>query len=116
MPISFYSTPWKDIETSMFIAMNRFKIKPGCEQDFIAIWEGRDTFLKEVPGFKSFNLLRGLSTEEYTLFSSHATWESREAFEGWTKSDAFRKAHANAGARKDIYLGPPQLECFEVVL
>ena len=80
----------------MFIAMNRFKIKPGCEQDFIAIWEGRDTFLQEVPGFKSFNLLQGPSTEEYTLFSSHATWESREAFEGWTRSDAFRKAHANA--------------------
>ncbi len=60
----------------MFIAMNRFKIKPGCEQDFIAIWEGRDTFLQEVPGFKSFNLLQGQSTEEYTLFSSHATWEA----------------------------------------
>ena len=30
--------------------------------------------------------------------------------------DALCKAHANAGARRDIYLGPPQLECFEVVL
>ena len=100
----------------MYSAMNRFKIKLGCEQDFVEIWKGRDTFLKEVPGFKSFHLLQGASNEEYTLFSSHATWESREAFEGWTKSEEFRKAHANAGARRDIYLGPPQLECFEVVL
>lgn len=100
----------------MYIAMNRFKIKPGCEQDFIEIWKGRDTYLQEVPGFKEFHLLQGPANEEYTLFSSHAGWESKGAFEGWTKSEAFRKAHANAGARRDIYMGPSQLECFEVVL
>lgn len=100
----------------MFIAMNRFKIKPGCEQDFIEIWKGRDSYLETVPGFKEFHLLQGQSNEEFTLFSSHAVWESKEAFEAWTKSEAFRKAHANAGSRKDIYAGPPQLECFESVL
>lgn len=100
----------------MFIAMNRFKIKPGCEADFIDIWKGRDTYLSTVPGFKAFNLVQGETNEEYTLFASHATWESRSAFEDWTKSEAFRKAHANAGSRREIYLGPPQLECFDVVL
>lgn len=100
----------------MYIAMNRFRIKPGCEQEFIEIWKGRDTYLQEVPGFKEFNLLQGPACEEYTLFSSHAVWESKATFEGWTKSEAFRKAHANAGARRDIYMGPPQLECFEAVL
>ncbi len=100
----------------MFIAMNRFKIKPGCEQDFIEIWKGRDSYLETVPGFKEFHLLQGQSNDEFTLFSSHAVWESKEAFEAWTKSEAFRKAHANAGSRKDIYAGPPQLECFESVL
>ncbi len=101
----------------MYIAMNRFKIKPGCEQDFIDIWAGRDSYLETVQGFKSFNLLQGESSEEFTLFSSHAIWESKQAFEAWTKSEAFRKAHANAGkGRKDIYAGPPKLECFEAVL
>ena len=75
----------------MFIAMNRFKIKLGYEQDFIDIWQGRDSYLHEVPGFKGFHLLQGATHEEYTLFSSHATWESREAFEAWTQSEAFRK-------------------------
>jgi len=42
----------------MFIAMNRFKIKPGSEQDFIDIWKNRDSYLKDVPGFKQFNLSR----------------------------------------------------------
>lgn len=101
----------------MYIAMNRFRIKPGCEQNFIDIWKNRETFLDEVPGFKSFNLLQGPTTEEFTLFASHSVWSSFQAFEDWTKSEAFRKAHANAGGpRKDIYMGPPQLECFESVL
>ena len=100
----------------MYIAMNRFRIKPGCEQDFIEIWKNRDSHLQDVPGFKSFNLLQGASNDEFTLFSSHAVWEADQDFENWTHSEAFRKAHANAGSRRDIYMGPPQLECFEAVL
>jgi len=101
----------------MFIAMNRFKIALGSEQDFIDIWKNRETFLDSVPGFKSFNLLQGTSTDEFTLFASHSEWENKQAFEDWTKSEAFRKAHANAGgAKKDIYLGPPQFEGFSSVM
>lgn len=100
----------------MYIAMNRFRIAPGKEQVFIDIWNNRDTHLSDVPGFKAFNLLQGASDDEATLFASHSLWESAEAFSNWTKSEAFRKAHANAGEVKDIYLGPPQFEGFEVVI
>jgi len=100
----------------MFIAMNRFKIAPGSEDEFISIWKNRETYLDTVPGFKEFHLLRGPSTEEFTLFASHSTWESSDAFEAWTKSEAFRKAHASAGGTKNIYLGPPQFEGFEEVI
>ena len=101
----------------MYIAMNRFRIAPGCEEDFINIWKNRDTYLDTVPGFKSFHLLQGPTTEEYTLFASHSIWESEQDFVNWTKSEQFRKAHANAGGpNKNIYLGPPQFEGFEAVL
>lgn len=100
----------------MYIAMNRFRIAPGKEDEFIEIWRNRETHLDEVPGFKSFNLLQGPSHEDHTLFSSHSVWESEEAFVNWTKSEAFRKAHANAKPAKDIYLGPPQFEGFKSVL
>ncbi|TBW48863.1 antibiotic biosynthesis monooxygenase [Marinobacter halodurans] len=100
----------------MYIAMNRFRIAPGKEEEFIEIWRNRETHLDEVPGFKSFNLLQGPSHEDHTLFSSHSVWESEEAFINWTKSEAFRKAHANAKPAKDIYLGPPQFEGFKSVL
>jgi heme-degrading monooxygenase HmoA len=100
----------------MFIAMNRFRIALGCEQDFINIWKSRDTYLSSVPGFKNFNLLQGPTDEECTLFASHSTWESAEAFQNWTRSEAFRMAHANAGDTKGIYLGHPKFEGFEAVV
>ena len=101
----------------MFIAMNRFKIKKGMEEEFIEIWKQRDSYLDEVPGFQSFNLLQGTSFDDYTLFASHTVWESEQAFEAWTQSEAFRKAHAHAGEKtRDVYLGPPQLEWFNAVI
>ena len=102
----------------MYVAMNRFRIAPGKENDFITIWKNRETHLDEVPGFKTFNLLQGSSDDTCTLFASHSVWESEADFINWTKSEAFRKAHANAGNTdtKSIYLGPPQFEGFASVL
>jgi len=101
----------------MYIAMNRFRIAPGSEDEFIEIWKNRDTFLDTVPGFKEFNLLQGPQFDDHTLFASHSIWESKSDFENWTRSEAFRKAHANAGGpKKNIYLGPPQFEGFESVV
>ncbi|MFL1406760.1 antibiotic biosynthesis monooxygenase family protein [Marinobacter sp. M1N3S26] len=100
----------------MYIAMNRFRIAPGKEEDFIEIWRNRDSHLEGVSGFREFHLLQGPSHEDHTLFTSHSVWDSEEAFVNWTKSEAFRKAHANASPSKDIYLGPPQFEGFKAVL
>ena len=41
-----------------FIAMNRFKIVLGYENDFESIWKNRETHLDGVPGFEEFNLIR----------------------------------------------------------
>src|SRR3569832_2977950 len=89
----------------MFVAMNRFKIALGREQEFIDIWKNRESHLDGVPGFKEFHLLRGASDDNCTLFASHSIWESRAAFEVWTKSEAFRRALALAGAACVFFLG-----------
>tara|TARA_B100000214_G_C23676528_1_gene494403 strand:- start:192 stop:497 length:306 start_codon:yes stop_codon:yes gene_type:complete len=99
-----------------FIAMNRFKIILGKENDFENVWKTRETYLDDVEGFIDFNLLRGDSTDEFTLYSSHSIWQSKEHFVAWTKSEAFRKAHKNAGENKPLYLGHPEFEGFNVVL
>ncbi len=100
----------------MFIAMNRFRIAPGREEDFENIWRGRQSYLDEVAGFKEFHLLKGPTDDRSTLYSSHSVWESRETFVAWTESESFQKAHARGRAPEGTYLGPPEFEGFEVVI
>ena len=99
----------------MFIAMNRFKVIRGAEADFEKVWTQRDTQLRDVPGFLSFHLLRGPEREDHTLYSSHTCWRGRADFEAWTRSEAFRLAHRDAGANRPLYLGHPEFEGFDVI-
>ena len=99
----------------MYIAMNRFKVHLGSEQDFEAVWLNREVHLHEVPGFVEFHLLRGPQRDDHRLYSSHAVWESEQHFRDWTQSEAFRAAHKGAGGNKPLYLGPPEFEGFEVI-
>src|SRR5262245_14901519 len=93
--------------------MNRFRIALGAEETFEKLWRERDSYLDGVPGFREFHLLRGPSNEECTLYASHTVWASREAFEAWTESESFRKAHQQARAPAGTYLGQPNYAGFE---
>ncbi len=99
----------------MFLAMNRFRVIPGAETEFEQVWKSRDSQLHTVPGFVEFHLLRGPAKADHTLYASHTIWASKADFEGWTKSEAFRQAHRNAGGSKPLYLGPPEFEGFETI-
>ena len=99
-----------------YIAMNRFRIALGREESFEELWRKRESYLDEVPGFREFHLLRGPSDASATLYASRSVWDSRQAFERWTESESFRKAHAQARAPEGTYLGHPQFEGFEVIL
>ena len=102
----------------MFIAMNRFRVKLGSEAAFEHVWLSRDSQLQKVPGFVEFHLLKGPVYEDHTLYSSHTTWVDKAAFEAWTKSEEFRRAHARADNKtgESLYLGHPKFEGFEVIL
>ena len=96
--------------------MNRFKIIKGNEDTFENLWKNRESYLDEVEGFLSFNLIKGKSLSDHTLYASHSIWETKEDFWNWTKSEAFRLAHKDAGKHRDLYIGPPNFEGFEKVL
>ena len=98
----------------MYIAMNRFRVAKGSETTFEQVWASRDTHLDKVPGFVEFHLLKGPELEDHTLYASHTVWANHAAFEAWTRSEAFRAAHARAGDNKPLYQGHPQFEGFEV--
>ena len=99
----------------MFIAMNRFRVAPGAEAEFETMWTSRDSHLKSVPGFVEFHLLRGPVREDHVLYASHTVWRGKADFEAWTRSEAFRLAHRNAGQNRPLYLGHPEFEGFESV-
>ena len=67
-------------------------------------------------GFLEFHLLKGPEAEDHTLYSSHSVWQSKRAFEAWTKSEEFRASHARAGNETTgpLYLEHPKFEGFEV--
>tara|TARA_B100000963_G_scaffold116678_1_gene101683 strand:+ start:543 stop:845 length:303 start_codon:yes stop_codon:yes gene_type:complete len=100
----------------MFIAMNRFKIIKGKEKEFENVWKNRDSHLEKVPGFKSFNLIKGLANDDFTLYASHSIWNSKQDFLNWTQSEEFKLAHKNAGQHKKLYINSPNFEGFEKVL
>lgn len=102
-------------ERRMFVASNRFRVLPEETAAFEAAWRDRERRLHEVPGFLRFHLLRGPAAEDHVLYASWTLWESRAAFEAWTRSEQFRAAHAGAGTTKPLTLGPPQFEGFEVL-
>lgn len=101
----------------MYIAMNRFKVSKDTTSEFEQLWNERESYLHELDGFEAFHLLRGPERDDHILYSSHTVWRSYEDFEAWTKSDQFRKAHANAGSSKirPLYLGHPEFEGFSVI-
>ena len=100
----------------MFIATNKFKILLCKEVEFEKVWRERDTHLNGVEGFKEFNLVKGETNDEYSLYASHSVWKSKNDFINWTKSEAFKLAHKNAGQHRDLYLGAPNFERVEVVI
>ena len=115
MPANQQANERQEIKT-MFIAMNRFKVRKGSETDFEQVWSSRESYLDRMPGFVEFHLLKGPEAEDHTLYSSHTVWASKADFEAWTKSEEFRRAHARAGNNQTgpLYLGHPKFEGFEV--
>ena len=96
----------------MFIAMNRFKVVDGKEADFEDIWQGRRSYLKDVPGFVQFALLKLEAGGEYV---SHSTWSDRDSFVAWTQSEAFAAGHRQ-GSLAGILDGPPQVSTYEAII
>ena len=99
----------------MYIAMNRFRVRKGSEEDFETVWRNREIHIAKEPGFVTFHLLRGPALDDHTLYVSHTTWASEADFVTWTKSQAFRDAHKNAGQNASLYLGGPSFEGFGII-
>ncbi|MEM0947765.1 MAG: antibiotic biosynthesis monooxygenase [Pseudomonadota bacterium] len=100
----------------MYLAMNRFTVPAENAKAFEALWLGRDSHLKDMEGFVEFHMLRGPENDGNVLYASHTVWASEQAFTAWTKSEAFRAAHRDAGkTTTKLYVGHPNFEGFSSI-
>ena len=95
----------------MYVATNGFKVRKPHGPDLEELFQER-VRLETVPGFLRFELWRSLGEDEHEEFLVVSHWESADAHEQWTKSEAFRKAHS--GMRSDFILGPGAFSSYEV--
>lgn len=97
----------------MYVTMNRFTINPKHWHDFEERFKQRAGLVDHEPGFIRNAVLRPAenSSEQHIIMTM---WESREAFETWTKSESFHKAHEKAGQTpREWFTAPGKLEVFD---
>lgn len=99
----------------MMVVMNRIPVKPEHWDAFEKRFLDRAGLVDSSPGFiRNWVLRPAKGTSDYHVVMT--LWENREAFEAWTRSDAFIQAHKRARETpREIYNGPNVFEMFEVV-
>ena len=100
----------------MYIAMNHFRVAPERCDEFESGRRERETYLRDVPGFETFHLLKGPEEDAARLYASYTVWRDEAAFRAWTESEAFHKAHRQGRSTAGTILGPPRFVGWQVVL
>lgn len=94
----------------MITVANRIQVAPENAEAFESAFRQRAGHVDETPGFVRNQVLR--PTREGEPYVVLTTWRSREAFEAWTRSESFKKAHANAGSTPT---GKSRLEIHQII-
>ncbi|MGC8500569.1 MAG: antibiotic biosynthesis monooxygenase family protein [Leptospirillia bacterium] len=96
----------------MFVVANRIRVASDHEKAFEERFKNRKGMIDGSPGFIRNLILRPVDSEYYSVMTF---WESKEAFEAWTRSDSFREAHKERPPR-EMFSGPNVLEIHEVIM
>lgn len=99
----------------MYVVMNRLDVDPKYASAFEERFRSRAGAVDGMPGFIRNVVLR--PDEESDPYVVLTMWESKEAFEAWTESEAFRQGHARSGSLpEEAFRGPSKLERFTAFL
>jgi len=99
----------------VFVVMNRIPVSPEFQEAFEERFRSRAREVDRMPGFVRNWVLRPVDPEDpYVVVT---VWESREAFEAWTRSEAFQRGHARSGTLpREAFRGVSKLERYELIL
>ena len=99
----------------MFVVMNRISVYPAYAEQFEERFRSRAGEVDKLRGFVRNQVLRPDTPDEPYIVMTY--WQSKQDFENWVDSAAFKKGHSRSGTLpQDAFRGPPKLENFEVIL
>lgn len=82
-----------------FAAINYITCRPEFREEFEYLFGTRKGAIDTMPGFVDMEVLRPEKEGDDYLILSH--WENKEAFQNWTKSEAFMEGHKRGFAILD---------------
>lgn len=94
-----------------FVAINVLTVPAPMRETLEQRFAARAGEVDKMDGFQAFELLRPVEGQDRYLV--YTRWDSREAFEAWTSSQAFDRGHAQHHAQGPAASGS-ELWTFEV--
>lgn len=95
----------------VIVVANRIPVAEGWEEEFETRFQNRDWSVTELPGFLRNEVLRPVQGGPYIV---QTYWRSMEDFRRWTKSKAFKEAHAHTPPAQ-AFSGENVLEIHEII-
>ena len=96
----------------MIAITNRLPVSEGAADQVVEMFASSRGDVQDFPGFVSMEVLRAEDGSEVMVLTR---WQSRDAFEAWVASDAFKRTHARGDAR-GLLTGHPQMNSYEVAV
>lgn len=98
----------------MITVANRLYVAPAYADAFEKVFRERAGLVDGMPGFVSNQVLRPVNEgDPYVILT---TWNSREDFMKWVRSEEFQKGHAQSSTLpKEAYSQSNVLEMHEIV-
>ena len=94
------------------VRINAITVPPGRGDELAARFAARAGQVDRADGFEEFQLLR--PTDDRDTWLVYTRWRDEEAFESWTRSDAFQHGHARAEGPKGPVATGSELWSFSV--
>ncbi|WP_163151188.1 antibiotic biosynthesis monooxygenase [Anoxybacillus sp. MB8] len=99
----------------MYVVTNAIRVKKGYAPQLVERFKERKG-IEQSPGFIRLELHITQGLEDHDEVRVCTTWENKECFEAWTKSEAFRKAHEHRSKDRPDYVLGNQMFSYEVAL
>lgn len=97
----------------MFVAVSRFVVANGMEEDVAAAFVDRPRLVDDVLGFERLTVMRPEGRpEEFWLITE---WSDRESFEDWHRGHGYASSHRGIPHGLKLVQGETRITKFEVL-